>query len=497
MALQTQQPPRSVDRAIASSKWWVALAVTLSSFLVDMSQFAVQLAIPPIMTTFGLNVDQAQWLITGYGIAGAMLMPTLGWLGNRLGNRSPYLLCMMIFTAGAGLCAMAWSGSSLIAFRVLQGMGGGLILPMTMTVVSGVFPPEQRGIAVGIIGIGIALGPALGPVVGGYLTEHISWRMVFVLTVVLGMVLMTFTGSVLPNTRESERRSLDLLGLLLMSVSVVSLLVALSRGYRAGWDAAFIQRLFAVASIGMILFIVWELYTPEPLVDLRIYRNATFCGVSVLVLIFFMNFTTSNFLQTILLQRLLDYTPLRAGYTLLPGALVVVVVFPVAGRLCDVIDRRLILLGAMCLFVLSSYGFTLLSLDWPLSWIVWLTAMRFIATCFVFTAATSAALSQLPPDKVRMGSGLLNLVQNGLGGTLGLAVGTTFLQRRLTVQSALLDQQQLSSSLNWGDILAPVRELVQQSGSTGLSGEAQVAAIVQRHLSQQATVAAYQTALSY
>ncbi len=492
MLLKAPKSPKPIKREGTSYKWWVAFAVTLSSFLVNMSQFAVQLAVPPIMTTFGLNVDQAQWLITGYAIAGAILMPTLGWLGNRLGNRTLYLGCMLTFTTGAGLCAMAWSGSSLIAFRVFQGMGGGLILPMTMAIVSGTFPLEQRGIAVGIIGIGIALGPALGPVLGGYLTEHLSWRMVFVFTVILGIVSMTLAGLVLPNTRETEQRSLDLAGLLLMSISVVSLLVALSRGYREGWDAAFIQRLFMTVGVGLVLFIIWELNTRDPLIDLRIYQNTVFCGVSVLLLIFFIHFSTSNFLQTILLQRLLDYTPVRAGYALLPGALVVMVAFPIVGRLCDVVDRRLILLGSMCLLTLSSYGFTSLSLDWPLSWIILLSGLRFTAAISFFTAATSAALSQLPSDRVRMGSGLLNLVQNGLGGTLGLAVGTTFLQRRLTVQSSLLDQQQLSSSLAWGDVMAPVHDWVRQAGATGVVEEAQVTALVQHHLSQQTAVAAYQ-----
>jgi DHA2 family multidrug resistance protein len=439
-----------------SFKWWIAFTVTFSSFLVNLSQFAVQVSVPSIMTTFGLSVDQAQWLITGYAIAGAMLMPTLGWLGNRLGNRVLYLLCILTFTTGAGLCAVSWSGASLIACRVFQGLGGGLILPMTMAIGSSAFPLEQRGMAVGVIGIGIALGPALGPVLGGYLTQHFSWRMVFVCTVMLGLVCMTLTVFILPNTREAEPRSLDVMGLLLMSVSVVSLLVALSRGRREGWETAFIQRLFLIAGVGLVLFVVREFCTKEPLIDLRIYGNATFCRVSVLLLLFFMHFVTSHFLQTILLQRLLDFTPVQAGYALLPGALLVAIAFPIAGRLSDVVDRRFILFGALCFLTLSSYGFTFLSLDWPLSWIMCLTAVRFIGSGSFLTAGTAAALSQLPPEKVRIGSGLLNLAQNGLGGTLGLAIGTTFLQYRLTAQ------------------------------------EAQVEAMAPDHLSQQAAVAAYQ-----
>ncbi len=188
---------------------------------------------------------------------------------------------MLTFTTGAGLCAFAWSGPSLIAFRVFQGLGGGLILPMTMAIISGAFPPEQRGIAVGIIGVGITLGPGLGPVFGGYLTEYLSWRMVFVFTVIPGILCMALTVFVLPNTREAEQRSLDLIGLLVMSASIVCLLVALSRGHREGWDSVFIQRLFVIAGVGLVIFVIWEWFTKDPLIDLRIYGNTTFCTMSV------------------------------------------------------------------------------------------------------------------------------------------------------------------------------------------------------------------------
>ncbi len=473
-------------------KWWVAFTVTLGSFLVTLSQNAVQVALPPIMTTFGLNIDQAQWVIIGYMIAGAILVPAVGWLGNRVGNRNLYLVSLLTFLIGSTLCAFAWSGSSLIVFRVLQGLGGGPIIPMTVVLLAGAFPPEQRGIAVGIMGIGIAFGPGVGPVIGGYLTEHISWRTVFFLMLPPGLVCVTLTMLVLPNTRETHQRSLDVIGLLTLSIFLVSLLVALSRGQREGWDTPYIQRLFIIAALTFVTFLSWELYTKEPLIDLRIYTNVTFSAVSVLVLIFFMNFTVSLFLQTILLQRLLDYSPALAGYVLLPGAMCVAAAFPIAGRLADLLDRRLIMFCALSVFALASYKFTGLSLERPISWMMWLAGIRFIAGAFFFTSATATALSRLPPEQVRMGSGLLNLMQNGLGGTIGLAMGTTVLQRRLTAHSHLLDQQQLSSSLSWVEVLAPVRDLVQQAGSLGIQGDAQVRALVQRHLSQQATVAAYQ-----
>jgi EmrB/QacA subfamily drug resistance transporter len=468
------------------------VTVTLSGFLVTMSQTAMQVALPQIMTVFGLNLDQAQWIVTAYVIAGAILVPAVGWLGNWLGNRTLYLLGLSIFVTNSALCALSWSGSSLIAFRILQGLGGGPIPPMTMMFLSNVFPPEQRGMAMGVFGMGQTSGPIVGTVIGGYLTEYLSWRMVFFLNFAPGLVCIVLVLLVLPNVREEVQHAFDLAGIFTMGVFLVSLLVALSWGQREGWDAPVIQRLFAVAGVAFVTFIACELLAEEPLVDLRVYTNVTFAAVSVIILVFFMTFTASTFLQVILMQRLFAYTPAQAGLVLLPGSLVLALSFPLAGRAADQCDRRVIMLCALSIFALSSYLFTFLSLEWPLSWIVWLVVLRFSCGGFVYAPVTAAALSQLAPEKVRMGSGLLNLMQNGLGNTLGLALVTTVLQRRLTYHSSALDQQQVFSALSWGEILAPVRESVRQAGAIGQLEEAQVLALVQGHMEQQATVAAYQ-----
>jgi DHA2 family multidrug resistance protein len=457
-----------------------------------MSQTAVQVALPQIMTVFGLNLEQAQWIMTAYVIAGAVLVPAVGWLGNWLGNRTFYLLGLSIFVTNSALCAVSWSGPSLITFRILQGLGGGPISPMTMMFLSNVFPPAQRGLAMGFFGMGQTAGPIVGTVIGGYLTEYLSWRMVFLMNAVPGVVCIVLILLVLPNVREEVQYALDLAGLLTMGVFLVSLLVALTQGQREGWDAPVIQRLFVVAGVALVTFIACELLTEHPLVDLRVYSSMTFAVVSVVILLFFMTFTASTFMQVILMQRLLDYTPAQAGLVLLPGSLALSLSFPLAGRVADRFDHRVIMLGGLSVFAVSSYLFTFLSLEWPLRWIVWLVVLRFGCGSFVYAPMTATALSQLSPEKVRMGSGLLNLMQNGLGNTLGLALVTTTLQRRLTYHSSALDQQQAVAALSWGEIVSPVRELVQQAGTIGQAADLQVQMLVQHHLEQQATVAAYQ-----
>ena len=169
-------------------KWGVAGTVMLSAFLVVVNTSTVNVTLPPMMTAFGLNIDQAQWLITAYMIASAVLIPTVGWLGSWLGNRNLFLLSLLIFVGSSVLCGLAWSGSTLILFRVLQGIGGGPITPMVMVFLAAAFPEQQRGLAMGLYGMASAFGPAVGPVLAGYVTEHLSWRMVFYINVVPGLV---------------------------------------------------------------------------------------------------------------------------------------------------------------------------------------------------------------------------------------------------------------------------------------------------------------------
>ena len=160
----------------------------LNAFIVIMNNATVNLALPPIMTTFSMNLDQVQWVINAYMIAGAVIVPTVGWLGNVMGNRNLLFVSLSIFVVSSALCGLAWSGNSLIFFRLLQGMGGGPVMPMAMVFLTQTFPPHQRGLAMGLYGLGMSCGPVVGPVLGGYVTEYLHWRMVFYLNLLPGII---------------------------------------------------------------------------------------------------------------------------------------------------------------------------------------------------------------------------------------------------------------------------------------------------------------------
>jgi len=211
-------------------KWWVAITVMLNAFIVIMNNATLNLALPPIMTTFGLNLDQVQWIITAYMIASAVMVPTVGWLGSVMGNRNLFLAGLLVFASSSCLCGLAWSGNSLIFFRIIQGLGSGPITPMAMVFLTQVFPTHQRGLAMGLYGLGVSCGPVIGPVLGGYVTEYFNWRMVFYFNTLPGLIGILLVLLVIPNTREEKKPSFDLPGLLTMAVFLVSLLTALSQG---------------------------------------------------------------------------------------------------------------------------------------------------------------------------------------------------------------------------------------------------------------------------
>ncbi len=205
-----------------------------------------------------------------------------------------------------------------------------------------------------------------------------------------------------------------------------------------------------------------------------------------------MNFWGTNFLQTILLQRLMDYTPAQAGYAVLPGALGMALTTPWAGRLADKIDRRYVVLGGLTMFTLASYWFSFITLDRSMDWVIWMIVGRYMTIGFIFTPINAASMMLLPPDKVRMGAGLINIMQQGIGGTVGLAMMTTMLERHTAYHTSMLAQQQVSSPIEWGEILAPVRAMLQHAGDVGEMLDLKALTLLQRHLMQEATIAAYQ-----
>jgi EmrB/QacA subfamily drug resistance transporter len=369
------------------------------------------------------------------------MMPSVGWLGARLGNRRLYLLALGTFVGGSVLCGMAWDVYSLIAFRLVQAIGAGPLFPLTQAIMFQTFPEEKRGLAMGINSLGFSFGPMIGPVLGGYLLEHASWRIVFYINVPVGILGLILAYLVLPSAQKREQRRLDVCGVLSMAMFLVTVLMAITQGRDAGWGSQYIVTLLSLALIAGVGFVVTELRSPQPFVELRLFKNGAFSMASVVIFLNTMTFMAANFVLTLFVQLHLGYTPLQAAWILMPSAIVIGILGVVTGRLADLVAPKVLVifgLGASALCMFQHATITALT---TLEAITFWFTVRGITRAFTIAPLTTGSLATLPESDLRMGSGLLSL-NRGIASATSVAVTAAVLQTRLAERELLLSQDQ-------------------------------------------------------
>jgi MFS transporter, DHA2 family, multidrug resistance protein len=432
--------PAGGDDYLRANRWAVLGIIMMGTFMAILDSSIVNVALPHMMSTFGVDRDKIEWVSTGFMLTSAVVMPLVGWLTSRISYKALYLGSLAVFTIGSLLCALAWSYESLVAARVLQALGGGAIQPIGMAIVAELFDPHERGRALGIWGTGIMAGPALGPTLGGYLTDAFSWRTIFsvnlpfgVLTLIAGMIIMR------PLRARGGRRPFDVVGFAFLAMALVAGLTALSNGQEKGWQSDYIHVCEAFAVIGTVMFITVELAVEHPLLDLRLFliRNYT---LSILLAVFrAVGLFGSVFLFPIFLQNLMGYTPVHAGLWMLPNALAVGVTMPIAGRLADRYSPAL-LTGLGCVLVGSSliqFGRLDPMSGWPLLVLPQLT--RGAGLAMMMAPLMAAALNAVPHHELPMASSFLNVSQN-VGGSLGIALLNNFVTNSIHTHAVRLGE---------------------------------------------------------
>ena len=425
---------------LKANRWGVLGIIMMGTFMAILDTSIVNVALPHMMSSFGVTRDKIEWVSTGFLLTSAVVMPLVGWLTGRMSYKTLYLGCLAIFTIASGLCAMAWSFESLIFARILQALGGGAIQPIGMAIVAELFEPHERGRALGIWGTGIMLGPALGPTLGGYLTDAFSWRTIFsvnlpfgVLTLLAGMIIMR------PLRAQTTRRPFDFYGYAFLALALIAGLTGLSNGQDKGWHSDYVHLCEALTVVGVVMFVTVELVVDHPLLDLRLLliRNYT---LSILLAVFrAVGLFGSVFLFPIFLQTLMGYTPVQAGFWMIPNALAVGVTMPFAGRLADRYSPA-ILTGLGCALV----GVSLLlfgRLDplstWPV--LVLPQLARGVGLALMMAPLMAAALNAVPRHELPMASSFINVSQN-VGGSLGIAWLNSYVTTAIHVHAVRLGE---------------------------------------------------------
>ena len=431
-----------------ASHWWPTFGVMLGGLTVALNNGVLNVAIPSMMSSLSTDLDRIQWVQTGYQIIQAVLIPAVGWLGARLGTKRLFILSTLVFIAGSALCGLAWDVHSLIFFRILQGIGGGPIMPLSMSILYSTFPPDKRGLALGLSNFSHSFGPAIAPALGGHLIEVLSWRAIFYINVPVGLLSAGIVLFTMPKTQDQRARSFDATGVFTMASFIILLLLAVSEGRRYGWGSQMIVMLFLMSGVSLAAFVIAELKTKEPFVEIRLYKNLPFAMGCLIGFLNTMEFRGTNFLLPIMLQRIYHYTPFQAGLFFLPPALVMGITSILAGRLSDKIQPKLLLMIGLVGLTYVSFEFCGLDVWATTGVLLGLIVLRRGAQAFCHSPLSSSTLRGVPEDQVRMASGLFNLHRT-LAGAVGVALTATLMDYREDVHT--LDPVPAPGALPFGD----------------------------------------------
>jgi EmrB/QacA subfamily drug resistance transporter len=399
---------------------WTFVVTTVALFMAVLDNLVVSTAIPVIRTDLGASLEELEWTVNAFTLTFAVFLLTGAALGDRYGRKRVFMLGVAVFTAGSAAAALAPSAQALIAARALQGLGGAIVTPLTLTILSAAVPPERRGAALGVWSGIAGLAVAMGPLVGGAVVEGVSWEWIFWINVPVGLILLALSTQ-LHETRGPDT-ALDIRGVALVSAGALGIVWGLIHGHGEGWTSAGVVGSIAAGAVLVAAFVAWELRADQPMLPMRLFRNRAFAAANGASLLMYFGMFGSIFLLVQFFQTAQGYAPLEAGLLLLPWTALELFVAPVSGALSDRIGGRPLMAGGLALQAIGlawiaavsteSVGYGSLVVPFVLSG---------IGMGLFFAPVANVVLSAVRPEEEGKASGANNAIRE-LGGVLGVAV---------------------------------------------------------------------------
>ncbi|NGQ94788.1 DHA2 family efflux MFS transporter permease subunit [Brevibacillus sp. SYP-B805] len=434
------------------------MIIVIGTFMAILDTSILNVALPKLMVLFSVDTKQIEWVLTAYMLVSGAIIPITTYLGERFGYTRLYVISVASFTVGSLLCGLAWDNPSLIVFRVIQGIGGGLIMPVGQALMFRFIPREKMGVAMGLFGLSIAAAPSIGPTLGGLIVEEYSWRWLFMINVPVGIIGVLLAHFLLPDTPRKKMNGFDYWGFILSSGSAFLFLLALAEGQDWGWTSYEIIMLLFTATMMLLILIVIELNHPEPLMDIRLFRNKEFSFSILFGSGLYIAMITGVVLIPIYLQSIRGYSAIQTGLIMMPQALAMGAMMPIAGRLYDKIGARPLAMVGIPLIIYSTYMMHTLSVDTPADQISWYMVIRGMGMGLTFMPINAAGVSTISPLKMGAASSMSTLIRS-VAGAIGIALTTVVMNNR-----QFLHQHRLSEDL---DLFSPGWSTMQQM-STGL-----------------------------
>jgi MFS transporter, DHA2 family, multidrug resistance protein len=421
--------------------WLIAASVMLATFMEVLDTSVANVALPHIAGNLSATPEEATWVLTSYLVSNAIILPAANWLGRFFGRKRFLIVCITIFTLSSAICGAAASLGMLIVARIAQGAGGGALQPIAQAVLMESFPPEKRGSAMAVFGLGVVVAPIIGPTLGGWITDNYSWRWIFYINIPIGILAVFMSNMFVedpPYIRQQRPGRIDYIGFGFMALALGSMQLVLDKGQEDEWFASSFITLFTVICVtAAIIFIIWELSSSEPIVDLRVLMNRNFAvGTSLMIILGIVLYGTIALLP-LFLQTLMGYPAVESGMAVSPRGFGAIVSMLIVGRLINRIRGRYLVMFGFSVLAYSIYQFSKINLEISISSIVWPNIISGFAMGFIFVPLTTMALGTLSNEQMGNASGVFNLMRN-TGGSVGIAMVTTFLARGAQTHQAAL-----------------------------------------------------------
>jgi EmrB/QacA subfamily drug resistance transporter len=438
-------PANAAGTPTARGPGLAMLAMILAVFMAILDTSIVNVAVPKMMAVFSVSQTQITWVLTAYSLVVGALIPITGYLGDKFGYKRVFIYSLVVFTIGSALCSAAWSNNSMIVFRIIQAVGGGALMPVSMVMMFRMFPPEKRGMAMGLFGISVMFAPAVGPTLSGYIVEYLDWRLIFSINVPIGIVDIFLAAAVLKEFKVDNPGKFDLWGFLTSSTGLATLLYGFGMVADKGWHDKEVIIFLSIASVCLIAFVIIELTIERPMLDLSLLKNFTFTITLLISSTTMVILMGSLFLLPVFLENVSGLSPIQTGLLLLPQAVVSGVMMPIAGALFDKIGAKPLAVIGMIITAYALYLTRQLDVTTSFSTLVGWLMLRALGVGLVMMPVQTAGMNTVPMHKMGQGTALSNAIRQ-VSASFGIAwLALLFSDQRTFHAAAMSDEMNMLS----------------------------------------------------
>lgn len=473
--------------------WYSAGAVMLTIFMVVLDSSIANVALPHIAGTFSATRDESTWVLTSYLVANGVIIPSTAWFSTLMGRKNFLLLSTLMFTVASAMCGFATSMTMLIIARVIQGIGGGAIMPIAQAVMMEEFPPEERGVAMSVFGFGVIFAPIIGPTLGGWITDTYSWHWIFLINVPFGIISLWLIKKFIedpPYARKGKVKTVDYWGFILLIIWLFVLQIILDNGQKSDWfGASWVRWSATVVAITFVAFIIKELVVKEPIVDLKVFKDKNFSIGTVLHFVIGAVLYSTLAILPLFLQQLMGYTATLSGLAISPRGFGSLTGLVICAILANRVDQRWVIAAGMLILAFSNILFGTLNLQISMGNIILPNVICGVAFSMVMIPLMTISFVTLKNNQMTNATGVFNLAKS-VGGAIGTSAVSTMVSRMSQVHQTHLIRNLTYSNPGFVEKLNAM-----QSGIAALSGHALSAAkanvMVYKQLVQQSTLMAY------